>query len=111
MIDQNKLKAIAARLASDHDGEVVAAARALVRFAKAAGKRVEDLFQGTTTSAGEDEGFAGIQEVWRRHAAAEQARAAGDAFRQAADRMRRAEDAEKAYRRYGDKKLWSASPS
>ena len=43
-IDAAKVKAIASRLASDHDGEVVAAARALIRIAAAAGKRVEDLF-------------------------------------------------------------------
>ena len=43
-IDAVKVRAIASRLASDHDGEVVAAARALVRIAAAAGKRVEDLF-------------------------------------------------------------------
>ena len=42
-IDAVKVRAIASRLASDHDGEVVAAARALVRIAAAAGKRVEDL--------------------------------------------------------------------
>ena len=42
-IDAAKVRAIASRLASDHDGEVVAAARALVRIAAAAGKRVEDL--------------------------------------------------------------------
>ena len=43
-IDAAKVRAIASRLTSDHDGEVVAAARALVRIAAAAGKRVEDLF-------------------------------------------------------------------
>lgn len=42
-IDAAKVMAIASRLASNHDGEVVAAARALVRIAAAAGKRVEDL--------------------------------------------------------------------
>ena len=42
-IDAAKVRAIASRLASDHDGEVIAAARALVRIAAAAGKRVEDL--------------------------------------------------------------------
>ena len=42
-IDWKKARLIASRLASDHDGEVIAAARAMVRMAIAAGIRVEDL--------------------------------------------------------------------
>lgn len=78
-VDATKARAIASRLASDHDGEVLNAAKALVRLAVAAGIRVEDLIapappMNRPTSS---------RSTAAEQAAATRAREAAEAFRRA----------------------------
>lgn len=62
-IDLTKASAIAAMLDSSHDGEVVNAARALVRLAKAAGLRVDALIGGGHQAVIDDDYRAAFRKI------------------------------------------------